>query len=260
MPGSGLAHMASSLGGPSVGGTVGGTVLGVPPGVDAASLHPATEALFRRPQWTQRTPEWYAKRRDLLTASDVASALGIVPYASYRGDPRAECLKKKLDNAPLQAMFLIHGVKYEDEARDAAMSALGETSFDFGLIVHPRHEWLAASPDGITATGRAVEVKCPQKRVIVPGEVPEHYWPQVQVQMEVCDVDQTIFVQYKPGFLTGGDPFVDIVVVERDRRWFEANVGAMRAFWEEYMAKRDGHTPGPIVAVSCLIDEEMYSF
>ncbi len=233
--------------------------MGIPEHVDPTRLHPNTRELFGRQQWAQRTPEWYAKRRDLLTASDVAAALGVPPFKSYRGDPRAELLRKKLDNAPLQGMFLVHGVKYEDEARDLAMAALGETCYDFGLLVHPHHTWLAASPDGITASGRAVEIKCPLKRDIVPGEIPHHYWPQVQVQMEVCNVDQTIFVQYKPAFLTqNGKPFVDIVVIERDRRWFETNVGTMRAFWEEYMSKRVDHVPVPGATVECCINDDLY--
>ena len=236
-----------------------GVITGAPKDLPLTA-HPATRALFARPQWAQRTPEWYAKRRELLTASDVASALGIAPYKSFRGDPRAECMQKKLDNAPLFGMAMVHGVRYEDEARDAAMSALGEKSHDFGLLVHPRHPWLAASPDGVTESGKAVEIKAPLKRTIVPGQVPAHYLPQVQVQMEVCDLDQTIFVQYKPGFLSpDGKPIVDIVVVERDRRWFAEHVGTMRAFWEEYMARRVHHVPAVCAPLTCLVDEDLYS-
>jgi putative phage-type endonuclease len=230
-----------------------------------AGLHPAAQALLSREQWAQRTPEWYAVRRGLLTASDAASALDVKPYASYRGSARAELLRKKVENAPLNNMFVAHGQRYEDEARDWAAAALGEVVMDVGLVRHATLPWLAASPDGVTCTGRLLEIKCPLKRAIQPGRVPEHYVPQVQVQMEVCDVDQTIFVQYKPAPLgPGGRAFLDVVVVERDRGWFARHRDALRAFWVEYMAALERHVPPPAPAAgeppsACLIVDALYA-
>ena len=210
-------------------------------------MHPKVASLLTRTQWAQRTPEWYEIRRSLLTASDVASVLGIKPYASYKGDIRADTLKKKLENKPFGNMFTAHGQKYEDEARDMMASVLGETVLDFGLLLHPDHPWLAASPDGVTLSGKCVEIKCPLKREIVPGHIPHHYVSQVQVQMSVCDLNETIFVQYRPGFMNPDrKPLLDVVVVERDRQWFDDNLPAMKAFWEEYMAARETYIPEPL--------------
>ena len=72
----------------------------------STALHPRTVALLSREQYVQRTPEWYAIRRELLTASDAASALDIKPYPSYRGSSRMELMRKKLDNAPIDNMFV----------------------------------------------------------------------------------------------------------------------------------------------------------
>lgn len=213
--------------------------------------HPGTTRLLAREQWTQRSPEWYAVRRELLTASDAAAALDIKPFASYRGSPRAELLAKKMtrDLTPLSNMFVVHGQKYEEEARALACQALGETVADVGLVRHETLPWLAASPDGVTDSGKLVEIKCPLKRDIVPGHVPGHYYPQLQVQMEVCDVDATIFVQYKPPMLTrNGLPFLDVVVVERDRQWFRRHQDILHAFWLEFMDARR-HVPAATGAV-----------
>lgn len=223
------------------------------------SMHPAVQRLLERPQIEQRTPEWYEARRTLITASDAAAIIGIKPFASYKGDPRVECMTKKLENKPFSNVYVRHGNKYEDEARDLMCAAMGEVALDFGLIRHPTIEWLGASPDGVTLTGRAIEIKCPLRRKIVPGEVPHHYYPQLQIQMEVCDLDSCIFTQYKPAELNGGVRFIDIVVVERDREWFARHRDSLHHFWLEYMERRDTYVPLPTPPQpACLIVDNLY--
>lgn len=222
-------------------------------------LHPRVASLLGREQFVQRTPEWYSARRDLLTASDAASALDVKPYPSYRGSPRNELIRKKATDAPVQNMFVVHGQKYEDEARDWAAAALGETVMDVGLVRHAALPWLGASPDGVTATGKLIEIKCPLKRTIEPGVVPHHYYPQVQVQMETCDIDFTIFVQYKPACLSpDGKAFIDLVVIERDRAWFADNVERLRGCWEEFMAARATAKPVSHPLTLCEIKDDLY--
>lgn len=220
-------------------------------------VHPGVTWLLGRPQWEQRTKAWYDVRRTLLTASDVASALDIKPYESYRGSPRADLMRKKLENKPFSNMFTAHGQKYEDEARDLMVAALGEHVLDFGLLVHPEHPWLAASPDGVTTTGKCVEIKCPLRRVIVPGQVPHHYMPQVQVQMAVCNMSSTLFVQYRPAHLTTtGQCILDITVVERDPAWLDTQLPHLKRFYDEYMAALEVYVPLP--PPTCTIVENLY--
>lgn len=223
-------------------------------------MHPRVAELLTRRQWAQRTPEWYEIRRSLLTASDVAGALDIKPYASYKGSPRADLLDKKLENRPFSNMFTAHGQKYEDEACDLMASFLGEKVLPFGLLVHPEHPWLAASPDGVTETGKCIEIKCPLRRTIIPGVVPHHYYPQVQVQMAVCGLDSTLFVQYKPAHMTPDKKAVlDVTVVERDRGWFDDNLPKLKAFYDEYMAARETYVPPPPPPLDrCTIVDGLY--
>lgn len=232
-------------------------------------MHPRTALLLEREQFAQRTPEWYAVRRDMLTASDAAAALGIKPYPSYRGCPRRDLVRKKVTNAPVNNMFVMHGQKYEDEARDWIAEAMGETILEVGLVRHKEHAWLGASPDGVTLTGKLVEIKCPLKRPIKPGYVPEHYYAQMQVQMEVCDVDVTIYGEYKPAALSADATTrqLSLCLVQRDRQWFADNVYALQSCFEEYMQARVNPEAAGVETLvddaadatpRCLIDDGLY--
>ena len=266
------------------------SVVSIPADVNISTLHPRVVDLFKKPQYEQRTPAWYEVRKTLMTASESSAALGIKPFNGFRGCPREDLLMKKLNVIPVVGMPLQHGIKYETEAAELAMSILGERMFDFGLVVHNDYPWLAASPDGITSRGYAIEIKCPLRRKIIPGHVPSHYYPQIQVQMEVCNVDFCYFIQYKPGFMNdGGKPFIDIVVVERDRMWFEARKNILLGFYTELMERKKTHVSvteeasitediaeglydverepyereygddsEPEVAIECIISEDLY--
>lgn len=198
------------------------------------------QRLLDRPSYAQRTPEWYAVRETLITASDAAAALEIPPYPSFNKCPREELMKKKLGIVPSTFSGIMnHGVLYEDEARQKYMDMTGDVVHEFGLLIHPEHPWLGASPDGVTESGKLVEIKCPVKRAIFPGHVPEHYMPQLQVCMEVCDLESCVFIQYKPDSLTWPNPGVfDIVEVPRDRAWFARHRDLLKAFWEEMTEKK----------------------
>jgi recombination DNA repair RAD52 pathway protein len=82
----------------------------------------------------------------------------------------------------------------------------------------------------------------------------------------VCDVDATLFVQYKPpAFTADGHPFLDIVVVERDRAWFADQKAALHTCWLEFMSARAAaalqpeRPPPPPPANACLVDYDLYT-
>lgn len=224
-------------------------------------MHHKVVDLMRREQFAQRTDAWYEVRKHMLTASDVAAVLNIKPYDSYKGSPRADLLAKKLNGDSFKGnMYTRHGVKYEDEACAKLSAAIGEDIHMFGLLRHPEHPWLGASPDGVTAMGKCVEIKCPLRRPILPGHVPHHYLPQVLLQMEVCDLDVALFCQYRPASHTPDNrEILDITVVERDKGWFEKNVPIFKAFYDEFVEKRETHVrPPPPPPPRCLLVDNLY--
>ena len=73
---------------------------------------------------------------------------------------------------------------------------------DFGCIQHPFYKFIGASPDGIVIKsntgryGRMLEIKNPVSREIT-GIPKKEYWVQMQLQMEVCDLDECDFFETK---------------------------------------------------------------
>ena len=159
-------------------------------------LHPKVAALIGRENIEQKTPAWFAMRGKMVTASQVASVIGKNKYQSA-----SALLREKLTpaRANTKSFATDWGNKYEDEAIDKYERLSGRKVLRFGLLQHPSHDWIGASPDGVSIgtpeeEPYAVEVKCPVSREITE-EVPDLYVPQMQLQMEVMDLDSCLFIQ-----------------------------------------------------------------
>lgn len=152
--------------------------------------------LLQVSQVQQRSQEWYNMRKNRLTASDTAQALGLSKYGkahqlvTKKAFPERFPMTNSMTVAPLR-----HGVIYESMALRCYTQRHGDiVVHDFGLIPHPRLSCYGASPDGITSQGIMIEIKCPLKRVI-DGNVPEHYYLQMQGQMAVCSLNECDYIE-----------------------------------------------------------------
>ena len=153
----------------------------------------------------QRSPEWFEMRRDKLTASSFATALGEDHYNS-----KFKLIHDKLTNAPhISNIHTEWGTKYEEIATLFYQLITRTNVVEFGMIPHPDFPIFGASPDGICDgsgpmeyTARMLEIKCPTRREFWMKRnkskwMPHHYWMQMQGQMEVCDLDECDFLQVK---------------------------------------------------------------
>lgn len=172
--------------------------------------------VFSEQQPKQRTEGWFALRKKRITASDVASCLrkNFVVCDDYVKefdlgkefvkDDRKFCnpysdenefIIKKNGYKNFESNIATRwGNKYEMAACKFYEDIIGENVEEYGLILHESLDWLACSPDGITDSGRMVEIKCPYRRTIT-GLPPIYYWIQVQVQLEVCDLQECDFIE-----------------------------------------------------------------
>tara|TARA_B100000427_G_scaffold319393_1_gene317569 strand:+ start:269 stop:1006 length:738 start_codon:yes stop_codon:yes gene_type:complete len=193
--------------------------------------------LLELPQHEQRSPEWFDQRKDKLTSSDAATALDINPYQK-----KYELLFKKcgLDLKPFVGNIATrHGQKYEDEAINKYCDIMGMKNYNFGLLCHKdihendEYPWLAGSPDGIVEEIRGLsspillEVKCPFRRKIIPGKIPDYYYPQVQLNLFITQLEYADFIEYRP------PAEMNIVRIKIDNIWLKNNLPILESFWKE---------------------------
>ncbi|ATZ80636.1 YqaJ viral recombinase [Bodo saltans virus] len=154
----------------------------------------------------QRSPKWFELREGSITASDSGCVLGDNSH-----EPPYKIYVKKLLKPPFEAsLACYHGTKLEQIATMVYEYRMNVKIDEFGLVKHPKYNFLAASPDGIigqyklngvnktNCVGRMLEIKCPAMRKIRdddPFYSIQYYWDQVQLQLECCDLEECDFWQ-----------------------------------------------------------------
>ena len=152
------------------------------------------------PQPAQRSPEWYSFRRQLFTASNLFKLFST--EAKYNSLIYEKCcpvdensVSFGMTNTTSPAHW---GVKYEPISSEIYKIRNQVELVDLGCIQHPKYSFIGASPDGLVVShnkmGRMLEIKNPTSRVI-DGIPIEDYWIQMQLQMEVCDLDECDFLE-----------------------------------------------------------------
>lgn len=182
----------------------------------------------------QRSQEWLDLRETMITASDAASAIGESRYESEDAFVKKKVLRTKwAGNAATE-----HGTRLEPLVRDLYDAKYNRKSHEIGLVQHREYPWLGASPDGVTEDGILVEIKCPLTRKI-EAKVPKHYLPQVQLQLEITDLEECDFVQYRPARIEDARPEEFVVVrVQRDREWFAKALPVLERVWQRVLKGR----------------------
>jgi putative phage-type endonuclease len=175
------------------------------------------QALREIPQPVQRTPAWYQFRWNLITASNAwkafesQSTINQLIYEKCQplkdfSKPSEEDEMKKMVNTNTTLHW---GQKYEPLSVMLYEYLYKSKVEDFGCIQHPKYSFLGASPDGIVIEsetgrfGRMLEIKNIVNREIT-GIPKKEYWVQMQLQMEVCDLDECDFLETKFVEYAGG--------------------------------------------------------
>lgn len=213
----------------------------------------------------QRTADWHAIRKKLaITGTGLNTIIGANKYETVHG-----LLAEKLGRKP-NPFFgndaTVHGTAYETEALQKVCDMRGVHCFELGLMTHHEFEEFGGSPDGLTEDGWLVEIKCPLRRRIVPGKIPEYYTMQPQFYMWLLDLKRALFVQYRPA-MNGRREYVDVTPVERDDAALDSAIAQGHLFAKRLRDIREsGVLPGDLrdfilkeVRESVKPSEERYS-
>lgn len=156
------------------------------------------------PQPEQRTTEWYMFRHNLITASNAYKCLENEKKINEIIFEKCQPFKIKDDSSVIvNTETPFHwGQKYEPISVMIYENKYNCKVEDFGCIQHPNFIFLGASPDGIVVNndsdrfGRMLEIKNPISRKItsIPKKM---YWIQMQLQMEVCNLNECDFLETK---------------------------------------------------------------
>ena len=163
------------------------------------------EHIKQKPQPTQRTDEWYKFRHNLITASNAYKAFESQSTINQLIYEKCQPLKTIHDDKStmVNVNTPFHwGQKYEPVSVMLYEHLYNTKVADFGCIKHDTYHFLGASPDGINVDinserfGRMLEIKNIVNREI-NGIPKKEYWIQMQLQMEVCNLDECDFLETK---------------------------------------------------------------
>lgn len=185
----------------------------------------------------QRSPEWYAARCGVVTASVVGKlvtpTLKVADNDTSRGITAglvAERITGTVDETFMND-DMMRGVLHEPIARDRYGEHNGVAVAEVGFLV--RDDWgyrIGASPDGLVGESGGLEVKCPRAkthiRTIIADEVPAHYVAQVQASLLISGREWWDFISFCAGL-----PMWTKRVLP-DPKWHAAIVDAAAAFEE----------------------------
>ena len=162
------------------------------------------------PQHEQRSPEWYAARKNSIGASESAAIFGLNPYENVNKLILKKCGVVNENDQKRMKTICEHGVKYEQIIQEMYCRDKNTEIKEFGSLPHQTEElsMITASPDGITPNGYMLEIKAPVKREIT-GIPPPYYWVQCQQQMQVCKLDIVHFLEVKIQEYTNIDDYIN---------------------------------------------------
>lgn len=153
----------------------------------------------------QRSEAWYKARAGRITGSRFARAMASKHSSTYRSliDELVQERRtgRSLDGGYINAAMQ-WGMDHENNARQWYVRAHNCHVAEVGFVVHPEHDFVGISPDGLVAEDGLIEIKCPQikafRQVADAREMPSRYRWQVQGQLWVCRRQWLDFVCFYP--------------------------------------------------------------
>jgi len=181
-----------------------------------------------------------AERKGRITGSAVGAILGLSPFMT-----RYDVMRRMVrDWHGLPAEFTgnvatEYGHQHEPMAiMDYELKYSNIPVEEAGFFIHPEHDWLGATPDGLIGDNATLEIKCPfGKR---NDETPafktladqQHYYAQVQIELACTGRQFCEFFQWnKYGSSLEAVPY--------SPAWLADNLPKLREFYEAFLIERE---------------------
>lgn len=193
----------------------------------------------------QRSPEWFAARLGIATASNFSKVLAVIKSGeaaerrNYRIKLALERITGKQEDV-FQNDAMRQGTEREPLARIAYEGLTGNLVEEVGLCLHDVLE-CGASPDGLIDAVKGLEIKAP-----TPGKhieylrqkaEPPEYTAQIQGCMWITERTEWDFVSFCPEFPENAQLIVR--TIKRDDAYIERLAAAVEVFMREVVAEVD---------------------
>lgn len=196
----------------------------------------------------QNTPSWHEFRTGKIGASCAPAIMGVSPYQT-----KLQLYQEMVGIRPKkeQNTAMKRGHELESVARDWCKAVLHLDDLEPIVVQHDTLEWCIASLDGYSPFyDMIVEIKCPNKAdhfLALQGDIPVHYYPQLQHQMFVTDKKTCTYVSFngKEGA---------IVICHRDNDYINKLIEEEKAF---LLCLELGTEPDACVDDEIAIDDEL---
>lgn len=200
------------------------------------------------------TDEWAANRRHSLGASEVATALGLIPSSDVYAKPIDVWLEKTGQPrvTPTNPGATRAGQRLEAAVRDWYAELVGTRVEQSATLYHPEHPWVSCTPDSLVlgaggSVVRNVQIKLVGARMSFdwPGQnsihadgtpilndpdgIPDYYRCQVEWEMGILHALYGVEETHLVALLGGTD--LRIFAVERDPKLWATLFAAARRFW-----------------------------
>jgi len=165
-----------------------------------------------------------------ITGSRVSAILGLNPY-SKRTDVLREMVREH-HGAPSEFTgndATRYGQKMEPQALAQYESERGVMTYGGGeCVVHPVHDFLAVTPDGLIGDDGMIECKAPYRGNYTDWTGAAYYVPQMQLQMAVTGRDWCDFAVLQR------DGVLHVTRMERNPEWLNDVMPLLESFMADY--------------------------
>ncbi len=172
----------------------------------------------------QGTDVWLEYRAPLLSASVAAPAAGLKGAYSSRNKCWEEYMGKKKE----VTSFMQFGTDHEQDAKHDGETAIGSLSHDVGIYIHPDHDWLGASPDGLFIGLGLHEIKCRDTEPY--AGISSQHMAQIQVQLACAEEVKCVYQSWTPLEQR-------IWIVEYSPEYWACLFPLLEEFWEYVSSK-----------------------